>query len=148
MSAETRRPKRPVGLVISLVLLGLSIVAFAVSGKVDPYERHISLTDAFHVSLHARGADARVVFFNNEFGPYQGGLITVGSKGAPPSPDEPGVTGFGDFLGIYYRHIRWPDGALWTLDVSLWYPIILFGLCALWAGRRRARRAGGKPMES
>ena len=133
MSEETKKPKRPVGLVISLLLLGLSIAAFAVSGNVNPYECNLSLIDGFHVSLHARGADARIVFFSDaEYGPYQGSMIRVGARGASPSPTEPKVRGFGDFLGIYYRHIRWPeDGTLWTLDISLWYPIGIFGLCAL-----------------
>jgi hypothetical protein len=41
---------------------------------------------------------------------------------------------FGDFLGIYYRHFRWVgEATLWTLRVSLWYPVVLSGvLPAYW----------------
>ncbi len=129
---------------VSLIPFGLSVVLFAASYRVDPTKTRISLGDNFHVSLLVRrDIDARIVFFNNAgYGPYQGSLVAVGAVGSPPQ-EYPKRVGFGDWLGIYYRHFRWPDEVLWTLSVSLWYPMVFFALCALiawWRWKRRLAR--------
>lgn len=80
----------------------------------------LSLGKQFHVSLD-HGA---VVFYNNDdYGPYRGGMLSfVGS------PNAPTVDGFGMWAGIYLRDINWPNGdRLWTLMISLWYPLVAIG---------------------
>ena len=142
MSHNARESKPPVGLLVSLTLLGQSVVLFAASYAVDPWKHRISISQGFHVSLWGRGADARILFFNNaEYGPYRGSMIQAGAVGSPP-PAYPKVIGFGDCLGVYYRHIVWPQKVLWTLMLSLWYPVAVFGLCSVITGWRwRIRRA-------
>jgi hypothetical protein len=51
-----------------------------------------------------------------------------------------------DLPGIYYRRFEWAEATVWTLAVSLWYPLFLFGLLpGLLVGvrlMRRGQRAG------
>ena len=148
MSESGLRSRVPRSLIVWLILLLLSIALFAASYNVgDPRKRHISLSRGFHVSLTERGDfDARIVFFSDaEYGPYQGSLVSVSAVDGS-EPEYPKSLGFGDLLGIYFRHFRWPDQVLWTLAVSLWYPILCsaFGATVVtWRWRRRVSRAQG-----
>ena len=67
------------------------------------------------------------------YGPYRGSVIAMGSS---PNPT---MTGFGDTAGIYYRIIRWPGGnVLWTLSVSLAYPLVMtMVIPVVWIIRRK-----------
>ncbi len=99
------------------------------AGWVYPKQKHLihgggqalSLGKHFHISLE----DGSIVFYNSDnYGPYRGSMLSMGFD-----PDAPTVNGFGMWAGIYLRDIRWPNGdRLWTLFVTLWYPVIIFGL--------------------
>jgi hypothetical protein len=76
-------------------------------------------------------------------GPGFGWRTWVGERGEIVGKD----TG-GDFPGIYYRHFEWlDDRPIWTLMVSLWYPIGLFAILpAVWFFRnlQLRRKTGAK----
>lgn len=68
-------------------------------------------------------------------------LLVLSALGIGLVGDESAVErrAFGDTLGIYYRYFRWTvSGAtLWTLSVSLVYPLAMFTVLPLvWAWRR------------
>jgi hypothetical protein len=84
------------------------------------------------------------VFNDSSYGPYGGSIIAV--SGAGRSPNDPKVSGVGDVAGIYYRMIRWQDGkSLWTLSLSLAYPLLLAALLPFVWIVRRARRRSANP---
>jgi hypothetical protein len=97
----------------------------------------LSLGPQFHISL----TQGSLVFYSDtDYGPYRGSILFVD---APP----PGFKArkYGLQWGIYFRDFYWPNGdRLWTLMVSLWYPILLFGfatlLCEYRAAKMRGRR--------
>ncbi len=75
--------------------------------------------------------------FSEETGPYNGSIISFTSPG-DPSPYE--TERRFDALGIYFRYFKFrivfPGEVLWTLTVSLWYPIILFSILpAIWLAK-------------
>jgi hypothetical protein len=81
-------------------------------------------------------------FNDQEYGPYGGSIITF-ADGEGRSALEVN-TGF-DCPGIYYRYFRFRQiqYELWTLMVSLWYPLVVFGLllgCWLFQEIRRSAR--------
>lgn len=114
---------------ISTLMLAASVLLFLVGYFVSPWDHHFSLSDEIHVGGCARGLDSRIVFFNNtEYGPYRGiitGLADADGDLYPPLVKE---ESFGDSWGIYYRYFQWSDSILWTLMVTLWYPIALFAI--------------------
>jgi hypothetical protein len=118
-------------LAVCLIVLGVWTLG------VDPRDYCVSINDTFHVGA-CRG---RVEFFNNrEYGPYHGSIVSL-SDGSEFAERQ----GFGDAFGIYYRYFRRADSGavLWTLSVSLAYPLIVLALLpATWAWLRwRARGA-------
>ena len=128
----------------SALLLAASLVLLLASCGLDPTDHHVSFSDSFHVGVGRRGADLRIFFFNDsEYGPYQGsviGIIDADGNVYPPLERE---EAFGDAWGIYYRYFQWSDATLWTLAVSLWYPIAFFAIApAAWLLRRSTRRPG------
>ncbi|MDB5392332.1 MAG: hypothetical protein JWM11_7978 [Planctomycetaceae bacterium] len=128
-----------VAVLFSLCLSVISGMLFLCGFAANPWEHYLSFNKSFHVGVWNREFDSRIVFFNDaEYGPYRGSLI--GLEGSDPSLD-PQIRAFGDTWGIYYRDLRWPDERLWTLMVSLWYPIILFALPPImwWLTCRSAR---------
>src|SRR5690606_18316582 len=68
--------------------------------------------------------------------PYGGSAVGIAGD-----PNGPNVSGIGDVAGIYYRMIRWPDGrSIWTLSLSLAYPLLLaMPLPLIWVIRRFER---------
>jgi hypothetical protein len=87
---------------------------------------------------------AHIWFFNDaEYGPYHGSIIAISDgKGNTPTVS---LTGFGETLGIYYRHIRWlrSGGVIWTLAISLAYPLVIFGILPaawIWFRWRKSRQ--------
>jgi hypothetical protein len=115
--------------VVSTMMLAISVLLFLVGYVVSPWDCHFSFNDDSHVGVWARGLDSRLVFFNDaEYGPYRGsiiGLVDADGSIYPPLERE---ESFGDSWGIYYRHFQWSDSTLWTLMVTLWYPIALFAI--------------------
>lgn len=82
---------------------------------------YISLGSELHVAV-ASNWGGNLVFFNQAV-PYTGSLVSIaGDK----SVVERGWTGY----GIYFRSIEHTnkDQTWWTLMVSLWYPVIIFGI--------------------
>lgn len=116
--------------VTSFVLFGVSVILFALSFGVNPWDQRISFTDDFHVGL-LRG---RIVFFNDvACGPYQGSIIGLVDGDGNVYPPLEREINWGDSLGVYVRYFRWTDSTLWTLTVSLLWPLGIFGLpCAFW----------------
>ena len=119
---------------LSALAFCLVALAWILAGIVEPRRQHLSFSSRFHLSILARGADARMVIFNDaSYGPYRGSIIGIAGN-----PNNPKVSGVGDVAGVYYRHIRWPDGeSLWTLALSLAYPLLLAGVLPVaWLIRR------------
>jgi hypothetical protein len=76
----------------------------------------------FHASLTQRMGGS-MVFFNQEV-PYMGSIISFAGD------ESVKETGY-DFYGIYFRtiyHAKKRTWDQWTFIISLWYPIILFGI--------------------
>lgn len=108
---------------ISTVLSCFSLLLLLIGYTISPDEKYISLSANFHVSILNDGLDSRIVCFNDaNAGPYRGSLVGFAGD------DYPHTTAFGSSAGIYYRHFEWPDTTLWTLMISLWYPIAVSAL--------------------
>jgi hypothetical protein len=120
-------------------ILGILIAATWLSAIFFDLSQHrISWSPTCHFNIEARGMDARLNVFNDmEYGPYGGSIIYVEGM-----PNRPTMTGFGDTTGIYYRFIQWPDsGTLWTLSVSLAYPLLIASILpAVWIIRFKRHR--------
>ncbi|WP_231742343.1 hypothetical protein, partial [Stieleria varia] len=118
--------------VFSTLMLAISILLFIVGYIVSPWDYHFSFSDDSHVGVWTRGLDSRLVFFNDaEYGPYRGsiiGLVDADGNVYPPLERE---EAFGDSWGIYYRYFKSSDSTIWTLMVTLWYPIVLFAIMPL-----------------
>jgi hypothetical protein len=151
-------PRRPFHIaslisgILSAFIVVLWLVTFVASPQL-PLTRHFNLGVCSGFSGDTLG---RLVFFNDaQYGPYHGSIIALIDDEHPPKAvwawrvsenygarkeiifDGKGaiqVTATGaDFPGIYYRHFQWPNTPepLWTLMVSLWYPVFLFSVLPL-----------------
>ena len=123
---------------ISALLMACTVILWAWSFWTDPYKSNLSASNAFHIGLY----DGRVEFFSDKFGPYHGSIIALTSPERPIERIFAERRGFGDTAGIYYRYFRWANSGavLWTLSVSLFYPMIVFAVLPLtwtWKGRQR-----------
>jgi len=131
---------------LSAMLFVASLLLLLAALVLNPWDHSLSVTRDFHVGVRARGLDARLVCFNDkDYRPYTGSIIQlVDSQGNvyPPLLRE---TRVGDSCGVYYRYFRSKDAILWTLMISLWYPVALFAvlptLCAVKSLRCRAHRS-------
>ena len=111
------------------------VLAWLVAGFLEPSLHYVSWSGNCNFALEARGIDARFYVFNDaEYGPYRGSIIYIEGL-----PNKPTVSGFGDYAGVYYRHITWPSGGLlWTLSLSLAYPLLVsLVLPAIWLIRHK-----------
>lgn len=112
-----------------------------------PWDHRISFSRGFHVSVWRGPAGdtlGRLVVFNNaEYGPYSGSTIQIVDEKGNASPRLDRKIEWGDTCGFYYRYFRWPDGkTLWTLMLSLWYPLLAFCILpAFWLLRHRGTPA-------
>jgi hypothetical protein len=126
---------------IAIVLLWLS----AAIGNIDGITPLASFSKYCHLTIFGHGADYRLALYNDAvFGPYHGSIIAMAG---PDGRTRIEAHGFGDTAGIYYRHFRWPGGAvLWTLMISLIYPLaISLVLPIIWICRSfQLRRATTK----
>jgi hypothetical protein len=127
---------------VSAFFLGLSLLLAIAARLLDPWTEHsISLRPKLYVGVgQAYPSDivGRVAIFNDrESGPYRGNIIALPGGGSSLLERS----SFGDAWGIYYRHFRWPNYEVWTLMVSLAYPIWLFALLPIaWLIREANRR--------
>jgi hypothetical protein len=113
----------------STVMLAVVVLLFLAGYVISPGHHYLSFSHDLHISVWNCGPDARLVFFNDaDYGPYRGsiiGLVDADGNVHPPLVRE---RAFGDSWGIYYRDFQWSDSRLWTLMVTLWYPIVLFAI--------------------
>jgi hypothetical protein len=120
---------------LATILFVLTVAAFmgAACVRLDPRANALHITKRCHVGLTHWREGPRIVLFNDaQSGPYTGSIISMVGDPRPPT-----CTGFGDTAGIYIRIIRWPNGgSLWTVAVTLWYPVALAGI---WPGIRFVR---------
>ena len=127
----------------SAVLAGGTLVLWLATFVTNPWDHHVSLTNRIHIGVWGGpGGDTlgRLVIFNDaEYGPYRGSIIQLGDGKGNLYPRFDRELVWGDSFGVYYRYFRWPDGrTLWTLMVSLWYPLLLFAvLPVVWVFRQK-----------
>lgn len=117
------------------VLIGIYICAWIFdpnSGEPPMHWRHISL--GHDINLGASNVEDRewLVFYN---GPYPNDTTMLG-----PTDTITGYEGYGIYYHVIHKSatkVTW-----WTLMISLWYPIILFGILpAIFAVKKlRVRR--------
>jgi len=108
-------------------LLGVAIFLLVASHcNLDPRQHSVSITGDCHVTV----ANGYIEFFNDaEYGPYRGSIVAIlDDQGNSHPPIE--RTGFGETWGVYYRHLRWLDSGdvIWTVAISLVYPLVLFSI--------------------
>lgn len=129
--------------------VGLWLATFTIT----PWDHKISFTQDFHVSVwkgFSGDTLGRLVIFNDaEYGPYRGSIMRLSEENTQETQSgwHAGDYDFGqiiytnrddtidklkacDLPGIYFRHWKIHDQVrpLWTLMVSLWYPLVLFSL--------------------
>lgn len=156
--------------VVSGVFVSFTVVLWLATFAISPWDHRLSFTQHFHVGVWSGFSGdtlGRLVFFNNgEYGPYRGSIIALADTNHPSAKrgwsigdyDMGRITDYNgkgevaiqervcDLPGIYFRHIHtlWPKEypPLWTLMVSLWYPLFLFSILPVaWIFRRwRLRR--------
>jgi hypothetical protein len=113
---------------------------------------HISFGQDIHIAVTGNWG-GNLVFFNQTM-PYTGSVMSFTGDN---TLSEAGLTGG----GIYFRHIKHTiekDKDWWTLMISLWYPIIIFGIlpsvfvakkfCATKGARRNCPPKTGQPGSS
>ena len=117
---------------ISTAMLVITVLLFIAGWVISPWDQFLSFSDDFHVGVLGRGIDARIVCFSDsDYGPYQGSIIGVVDADGSLYPPLKSEYAFGDSWGIYYRYFEWSDSILWTLTVTLWYPIVIFAIMPL-----------------
>jgi hypothetical protein len=115
--------------ILSTVMLGIASLLFLLGFFLNPWDHHLSCGEKFHVAVWNRGLDSRLVFFNNaQYGPYRGSLLGILDAEGNVYPKRKWEQSFGDSWGAYYRYFQWTDATLWTLMISLWYPISAFAI--------------------
>lgn len=118
--------------VVSTVLLAITVLLFLAGFVISPSDHYVSFNDDFHVGIWGGGLDSRIVFFNDaEYGPYHGSIIGLVHADGDVHPPLVREEAFGNSWGIYYRYFQWSDATLWTLAVTLWYPIAIFAITPL-----------------
>ena len=136
-----RRLLNAAALAASIVFLAV-ICLWVVASRLDPRKQFISPGNSFHISIDARGLDARLELFSDStYGPYSGSIMSVGDR----------ITGFGDTWGIYFRWITSRQGMkMWMLSLSLAYPLTTSAVLpvAWWLTRSRDRKRSGFPIDS
>jgi hypothetical protein len=94
-----------------------------------PLYKPITIDDpSIHVALAKDRWNGNLIFFNQK-SPYVGGITSLTGSNWH-STNEVSEKGF-DAYGIYFclfKDAHRPNTNRWTLMISLWYPIILFGI--------------------
>lgn len=102
--------------IFSFILCVVLLFLWAIGYSFDVWNDGITLGPEFHVGAF----DGNISFYSDEV-PYQGSII-----GLAGTKFDRGI-GW-DFPGVYYRYFRWQDGCtLWTLTLSILYPVLLTG---------------------
>ena len=149
---------RTISVMVSAIVCGLLVVIFPVSYHLDPGKHGVAVTSSFHVCFF----DGGVWFYSHDKQPYMGSITSIGlpdaheiyrgwhtADGAYDVGQITFIGKFGEFVdkknfctlpGVYFRYfqVHGQIRSLWTLMLSLWYPILLLAvLPALWIFRRR-----------
>jgi hypothetical protein len=114
-----------ISVVLFLISAGLLAYAWLGSSNSSQGLPYISLGENVHISVTKRVGGGLVCF--NQDTPYTGSIIKFAGDN---TINETGFTG----AGIYFRHITHAvekDKNWWTLIISLWYPVIAFGILPL-----------------
>jgi hypothetical protein len=133
---------------VAFTLAGVTLLLSALTFVVDPWNHFVSLSSHVHIGVWRIRGDSlgRVMFFSDaHYGPYRGSLIDLEYGDVVVSPFDRRVE-WGDTCGIYYRWFHRTDGkTLWTLALSLWYPLVAFIVTGAFLARyqRRAFASGG-----
>jgi hypothetical protein len=133
-----------IALMTSAVVWGLLALMLPISYRLDIWKHYVAITSRFHIGFFQGG-----VWFYSHDKPYMGSIMNIG---APPTHEVSRVwrTSHGDYgvalstfigeqgeivdkmtactlPGIYFRHFQVHGEVLplWTLMVSLWYPLLL-----------------------
>jgi hypothetical protein len=125
---------------LSTILLACTIILWVWSFWADSRNDFLSVSDNCHIGFF----DGHIDFFSDRHGPYHGSVISLSSGEETAFSAFAERRGFGDTLGIYYRYFRWADSGivLWTLSVTLLYPMIVFLVLPIsWAWKRQRARA-------
>ena len=135
------------GTIVSLLgLVACLVLAMASPSVEDLRVQRLRLSRGFYISVANWGVDVRLAFYNHPEGPYTGSIISLEDDQGNVYPPIEREVAFGNTLGIYYRYFRWPGTTLWTLLVSILYPMAFFSVLPLlqlirrFRLRRRARR--------
>lgn len=124
---------RKISFAMCVAMLCLFVLLFLLGYATNPWDHNLSLSQAFHVGVWSKGLDSRIVVFNDsDYGPYRGSI--VGLAGG----EHPHTNAF-DVVGVYYRHFAWSESVLWTLMVSVWYPILFLSIWPVWRLVHRIR---------
>jgi hypothetical protein len=131
-----------VGSAVSAAFAACTLLLWLATVAVTPWDHRLSFGHGFHVAVWSGVSGdklGRLVFFNDaDYGPYRGSVIQIVDEKGELHPKLDRSIEWGDSFGIYYRYFRWPDGhTLWTLMMSLWYPLFLFSILPIaWILRR------------
>jgi hypothetical protein len=134
--------------VLCAVPLTISLLLLLVAPFLNPADNYLSFGRDFHVSAECRKFDSRIVFFNDTaYGPYRGSVIGLSDDDGNAYPPLQRQLAFGGAWGVFYRYFRWTDATLWTLTVSLWYPIVILSAIVIGVTWGRGRRDSAQPPE-
>lgn len=118
--------------ILSFALLMATVLLFISGYALSSWDHHVSFGDSCHIGVWNRGLDSRlVVFSDSDYGPYRGSIIGLVDANGNVYPPLKRRAAYGDAWGIYYRYFQWADAKLWTLMVSLWYPIAILAIMPL-----------------
>lgn len=129
---------------IASSVFAVGILMFGLATRfVAPRDFRLSLMPGLHIAVsnvRESGWLGRVEIFNDAYGPYRGSIIGIVGADAKVYPPLDCKIAWGDAWGVYYRYFRGDDGRiLWTLSLSLWYPLL--AAAALPLGRLLWRRS-------
>ncbi|ADB16066.1 hypothetical protein Psta_1390 [Pirellula staleyi DSM 6068] len=113
------------------VILGIALCSLLVLSRSEDLRRYrVSLAGFCHVALH----EGQLVIFNSDyFGPYTGSIVGLGGESYPQ------VQG-GHACGLGAVHLEWPQFSIWTIYVSLFYPLLLTAIAPAIACYQRLLR--------
>lgn len=127
--------------VFSTTMFVITVALFLAGYLLNPSDHYLSLGDDSHFIVLGRGLDSRAVIFNDaRYGPYRGSIIGLADVDGSVLPRLEEQAAFGDSWGIYYRYFRRSDSTIWTLTVTLWYPMVLFAVVPVIGSLRGTRR--------
>ena len=167
MKQEKLRRKFNIASLVSLALAIFTILLWLPTFLMNPWGQYVSFTKNFHVGVWSGFSGdtlGRLVVFNNDqYGPYRGSLMGIGGENTQETRwgwhiENYEKYDFGqitftnpnstvdklrlcDLPGIYFRHFQIHNQVrpIWTLMVSLWYPLFLFSVLPIWWIFRRWR---------